>query len=160
MTSRITDMREYQGLYQQMLAFSAPLAESSLEGNLLELVKMRASQINGCAYCLAMHARDALQQGERADRLFVLDAWRETSWFSDRERAALAWTEALTTLTNREVPDAVFEQVRAKFSERELADLTLAVLAINSWNRINVAFHPPPVPFEITAPEREPVSAD
>jgi PPOX class probable F420-dependent enzyme len=149
MTSRITDMSEYQGLYQQMLAFGAPLADCSLEHSLLELVKMRASQINGCAYCLAMHARDALQRGERADRLYVLDAWRETDWFTDRERAALAWTEALTTLTNREVPDAVFAQARAQFSERELSDLTLAVLAIISWNRINVA---------VEAGRRRPVS--
>ncbi|HVL23470.1 MAG TPA: carboxymuconolactone decarboxylase family protein [Thermomicrobiales bacterium] len=160
MTSRMTDKREFQTLYQQMLAFGAPLQECSIEKSILELVKMRASQINGCAYCLAMHARDALKHGERADRLFVLDAWRETDWFSDRERAALAWTEALTTLTNREVPDEVFAEVREQFSERELSDLTLAVLAINSWNRINVAFHTPPEPFEIPAPERETVSVD
>jgi AhpD family alkylhydroperoxidase len=159
MTSRITDMREYQTLYRQMLAFGAPLKESNIEQGILELVEMRASQINGCAYCLAMHSRDALQHGERADRLFVLDAWRETSWFSNRERAALAWTEALTTLPNREVSDAVVEQARAEFSERELSDLTLAVLAINSWNRINVAFHTQPEPFEIAA-EREAISAD
>ena len=105
MTSRMTDKHEFQILYKQMLAFGAPLQECSIEPGILELVKMRASQINGCAYCLAMHSRDALKHGERADRLFVLDAWRETDWFSDRECAALAWTEALTTLENREVPD-------------------------------------------------------
>jgi AhpD family alkylhydroperoxidase len=158
MTMRTTDKREMQGLYQQMLAFGQYLDDSSLEHELLELVKMRASQINGCAFCLAMHARDAIQRGEREDRLFVLDAWRETSWFSDRERAALAWTEALTTLPNREVSDEVFQQARAQFSDRELGDLTLAVIAINGWNRINIAFHTPPVPFEI-AP-KEAVAAD
>ena len=133
---------------------------SGLDHKLLELVKTRASQINGCAYCLHMHTADARKRGETEERLYLLSAWRESPLYSPRERAALAWTEALTTLTNREVPDEVFAQVREQFSERELSDLTLAVLAINSWNRINVAFHTQPVPFEIAAPEREAVSAD
>ena len=150
MSSRITNMNEMMGLYEPLIKLGASLSDSSLEPELLELVKMRASQINGCAFCLAMHARDALRGGERADRLFVLDAWREAPWFSDRERAALAWTEALTTLQNRDVPDDVFEQARAQFSERELADLTMAVVAINSFNRVNVAFRTEPQPFEIT----------
>jgi AhpD family alkylhydroperoxidase len=153
MTSRITDKRAMQHLYQRMLALGAPLPESTLEPILLELVKMRASQLNGCAYCLAMHARDARKHGEREDRLHVLAAWRETDWFTDRERAALAWTEELTTLPNREVRDEVFEQARAQFSERELADLTTMVIGINGWNRINVAFHTPPEHFETPLPE-------
>jgi AhpD family alkylhydroperoxidase len=125
------------------------LSDSSADTVLLHLVKMRASQINGCAYCLAMHARELRESGEREDRIYVLDAWRETSWFTDRERAALAWTEAVTILPNNEVPDTVFERARAQFSEQELADLTLIAIAINGWNRINIAFRNQPVPFMI-----------
>jgi AhpD family alkylhydroperoxidase len=119
---------------------------------------MRVSQINGCALCLAMHARDLRLRGEREDRLYVLDAWRETTWFTDRERAALAWAEAVTRLNNGGVPDEVFEQARTQFTERELADLTLATIAINGWNRLNIAFHASPTPFTIDAAES--VAAD
>jgi AhpD family alkylhydroperoxidase len=158
MTTRIIDKRAMQGLYQHMLAISKSHEDSSIDRNLLELISMRASQINGCAFCLAMHSKALLESGERGDRLYVLDAWRETSWFTDRERAALAWTEALTTLPNREVSDEVFQQAREQFSERELSDLTLAVIVINGWNRINVAYHTPPVPFEVARTEA--VAAD
>jgi AhpD family alkylhydroperoxidase len=118
------------------------------------LVKIRASQINGCAFCLSMHTRDALKAGERQDRLAVLTAWRETDWFTARERAALAWGEAVTKLDHRAVPDDVFEQARAEFSEKELADLTLAVVAINGWNRFNVAFHGEPDAFDVDTGEQ------
>jgi len=158
MASRIEDETVLPGIHQPMFALGAHLRRSSVEERLFDLVFMRVSQINGCAFCLAMHARDLRQAGEREDRLAVLNAWRETTWFTDRERAALAWAEELTTLPNRGVSDAVFEQARAEFSEPELADLTLAVVAINGWNRINIAFHTPPQPY--TIPAREAVAAD
>ncbi|MBA2470051.1 MAG: carboxymuconolactone decarboxylase family protein [Chloroflexia bacterium] len=150
MASRITDdnvLREK--LHQPMFRLSTALQNSSVEGHLRNLVTMRVSQINGCAFCLAMHARDLREAGEREDRIYLLDAWRETDWFTDRERAALAWAEAMTTLPNREIADELFEKARAQFSETELADLTLVVIAINGWNRINIAFHTPPQPFTI-----------
>lgn len=158
MTGRIEDATVLPGIHQPMFALGAHLHRSSIDEQLFNLVYMRVSQINGCAYCLAMHARDLRKAGEREDRIAVLDAWRETDWFTSRERAALAWAEAVTTLPNREVPDAVFEQARVEFSERELADLTLAVIAINGWNRINIAFHNPPEAYTIDA--RETVAAD
>ncbi len=148
MTFRLNDKTSLQGAYTQMAALERYVRAAGLEKPLLELIKIRASQINGCAFCLAMHIRDARKGGEREDRIAVLPAWREAGdWFSDRERAALAWTEAVTTLEGREVPDAVFEQARAQFSEQELADLTLAVVAINGWNRFNIAFHGEPEAF-------------
>lgn len=115
------------------------LAHCSLDQSLLHLVKMRASQINGCAYCLDMHSKDALALGESEQRLFTLDAWKETQFFTERERAALAWTEAVTLISDTHVPDDVCEQTRLEFSENELIDLTFAVVAINSWNRIAIA---------------------
>jgi AhpD family alkylhydroperoxidase len=158
MTFRLNEKTALQGVIQQALSIHQYLQESGLDLNLLELVNMRASQINGCANCLAMHAKVLREAGEREDRLAVLPAWRETDWFSDRERAALAWTEAVTTLENREVPDDVFAQARAEFSEKELADLTFAVGAINTANRLSIAFHYPPAPFTIDA--NEAVAAD
>jgi AhpD family alkylhydroperoxidase len=118
------------------------LAACGLEHALLELVKTRASQINGCAFCLDMHTQDARAAGETEQRLYALSAWREAPFFSDRERAALAWTEAVTLVTGG-VPDVVYEEARRHFTETELADLTWAVVAINSWNRLNVAFRTP-----------------
>jgi len=153
MASRITDQQALQDIVQPMLGLHAYLQRSSIEEHLGNLVTMRVSQINGCAFCLAMHARDLREAGEREDRIAVLDAWRETDWFTARERSALAWAEAVTTLPNREVPEDVFEQARKEFDEKELADLTLAVIAINGWNRINIAFHTPPQPFTIEAKE-------
>jgi AhpD family alkylhydroperoxidase len=113
---------------------------SGLEASLIELIKMRASQINGCAYCLDMHARDARAQGESEQRLYLLDAWRESPLYSDRERAALAWTEAVTLVSQTRVPDEVYEEARRNFSEEELVKLTVAVAAINAWNRIAISF--------------------
>jgi AhpD family alkylhydroperoxidase len=157
MVHRLSDRSAAQGAISQLLNVSGYVRGTGLDEQLLELISMRASQINGCAFCLAMHQQALREAGEREDRLAVLSAWRETDWFTARERAALAWTEAVTTLANREVPDAVFAQARAQFSERELADLTLAVIAINGWNRLNVAFHNPPVAFVI---EEAAVAAD
>jgi len=118
--------------------------ESGLEKPLLELVKIRASQINGCAFCIAMHVHDAVAAGETHQRIHMLDAWQETPVYSEREQAALAWTEAVTILGTDKVPDAVYEQVRKSFSEKEIVDLTMAVVVINGWNRLMIAFRAPP----------------
>lgn len=116
---------------------------AGLEPALLELVRMRASQVNGCAYCLDMHSKDARAAGETEQRLYLLGAWREAPMYTERERAALAWTEAVTCLAEGHVPDDVYAAARAHFSEQELADLTLAVVAINGWNRLAIAFRSP-----------------
>jgi len=122
-----------------MFGLEVYLRHCGLEESLLHLLKLRASQINGCAFCLDMHWKDLKAIGESDQRLYSLDAWRETSFYSDRERAALAWTEAVTKVTEGHVPDEVFEEVRKQFSEKEIADLTSAVVTINSWNRISIA---------------------
>ena len=137
---------DYRTVFPQALEAMAGLEkavhESTLEAPLLELVKTRASQLNGCAYCLDMHSKDALAQGESVQRLIVLDAWREAPFYSDRERAALAWTEAVTNVQQGHVPEAVFQQARTQFTETELTNLTLAIVAINGWNRFSIAFRP------------------
>jgi AhpD family alkylhydroperoxidase len=131
--------------YKAMRAFQAYITDCGLEHSLLELVKIRASQINGCAFCLAMHTADARKLGESDERMHLLSAWEEAPVFSARERAALAWTEALTLITEGHVPDAVYEEARKHFSEKELVDLTYAVMAINAWNRIAIAFRKQPI---------------
>ena len=124
-----------------MLELQNHVNNSGLEHSLQELVKTRASQINGCAYCLHMHTRDARAAGETEERLFLLDAWRESPLYTERERAALAWTEELTRLSETAiVSDGVFENLKASFTEEEMAELTLLINAINAWNRFNVAF--------------------
>ena len=142
MNSRI-DVRKYisSSLTQALLKLSFE-SQKHLEHSLLRLVEIRASQINGCAYCLDMHTKDARAAGETEQRIYTLDAWRETPFFTDRERAALEWTEAVTLVAETRVPDDVFEQVRQQFSEEELVELTFAVIVINSWNRLNVSFRP------------------
>jgi len=124
------------------------LAKSSIERKLLHLIKFRVSQINGCAYCLDMHSKDLRHEGETEQRLYTLDAWRETPFFTDRERAALAWAEAVTLITEGHVPDALYEETRKHFNEQELIDLTLAVTTINSWNRITIAFRTTPGTYQ------------
>jgi AhpD family alkylhydroperoxidase len=123
-----------------LFALGAQVEASGLEHSLLELVKMRASQINGCAYCLDMHSKDARAAGEAEQRLYLLDAWRETSLYSERERAALAWTEAVTLVAEGHVPDDAYDEASKQFTEQELVALTLAIAAVNSWNRLNIAF--------------------
>ncbi|MFO7546362.1 MAG: carboxymuconolactone decarboxylase family protein [Trueperaceae bacterium] len=118
----------------------AYVRHSGLEHSLLELVKTRASQINGCGYCIDMHTKDARAAGESEQRLYVLPAWREAPIYTERERAALEWTEALTLVSESEVSDDLYERVRQHFDEKELVDLTLAITAINSWNRLAIAF--------------------
>jgi AhpD family alkylhydroperoxidase len=125
---------------QAMLALEAHLHGSGLEMSLYHLVKTRASQINGCAYCVHMHTRDARAHGESEERLYLLSAWRESPLYSERERAALAWTEALTLIAETHAPDEIYEEVRRNFSEEETVKLTLLIGAINSWNRIAIGF--------------------
>jgi AhpD family alkylhydroperoxidase len=144
MKSRVDWFNAAPATAQALLALQGVVNKSGLEPPLLELVKMRASQLNGCAYCLDMHSKDARAAGETEQRLYLLDAWREAAQlYSERERAALAWTEAVTRVADGHVPDAVFEQVRGLFSDAELVNLTLAITAINGWNRMNVAFRVP-----------------
>jgi AhpD family alkylhydroperoxidase len=141
MNARI-DVNKYltSNLGQAMLALSAASAASGLERSLLELLRLRASQINHCAYCIDMHTKDARAQGETEQRLYLVSAWREAALYSDRERAALEWTEAVTRLGETHVPDDVFERVRQHFDETELVALTFAVVVINGWNRLAVSF--------------------
>lgn len=120
------------------------IGKSALEKSLTELVRLRASQINGCAYCVDMHTTDARKGGETERRLATVVVWRETPFFTDRERAALEWTEALTLISQEHVPDAIWEAVRPHFSDEELVDLTLLVTAINAWNRIAISFRTMP----------------
>ncbi len=131
-----------------MLGLESYVRQCGLEGPLLELVKLRASQINGCAYCIDMHTKDARAEGEREQRLYALLAWEETPFFSERERAALAWTEATTKIGEGHVPDPVYEQARRYFSEKELVDLTLAIIAINGWNRLAIGFRTVPGTYD------------
>jgi AhpD family alkylhydroperoxidase len=130
------------GVIHAMFGLEQYLKECGLEESLLDLVKMRASQLNGCAYCLDMHSKDARAAGETEQRLYLLNAWREALCYSPRERAALEWTEALTLVTEGHVPDEVYVVAREQFKEKELADLSLAVVAINGWNRLSIAFRP------------------
>lgn len=140
MTERIDYKKASPGAFQAMLGVEKYVRGCGLEQPLIELVKMRVSQINGCAYCLDMHSKDARAAGETEQRLYVLPAWRETTFYTERERAALAWAEALTQLAGHEVSDELYEQVRRQFDEKAIVDLTLAIIAINSWNRLAVPF--------------------
>jgi AhpD family alkylhydroperoxidase len=144
MEARLSPYKLAPGAYQAMSGLQGYVNESGLESSLMELVKTRASQINGCAFCLAMHTRDARKQGESEDRLHLLNAWREAPVYSERERAALAYTEAVTLVTQGHVPDEVFAELRKHFSDKEIVDLTMAIVAINGWNRIAIAFRTPP----------------
>ena len=138
MTHRIDYAHVAPGAVQAMYALQRYTQDSGLEHSLLELVKLRASQINGCAYCLDMHSKDARAAGETEQRIYVLSAWREAPFYTSRERAALAWTEAVTLVANG-VSDEQREAARQEFSEKELADLTLAIVTINGWNRLSIA---------------------
>lgn len=138
MTARIDFAKVAPGAFQAMRGLERYLHDSGLEQSLLHLVKLRASQINGCAYCLDMHSKEARAAGETEQRLHLLAAWREAPFYSARERAALAWTEALTLIARDQAPDEVYQTARAWFNERELVDLSLAVVAINGWNRLAI----------------------
>ena len=140
MKPRLNPYQAAPGAMKALMALETEVQQSGLEPTLVELVKIRASQINGCAFCLHMHTRDAHAKGESEQRIYLLNAWRESPLYSDRERAALAWTESVTLVSQTHVPDEVFAQAKAQFSDEELAQLTLLIVAINGWNRFAIAF--------------------
>jgi AhpD family alkylhydroperoxidase len=144
MQQRIDVTKVSPAVYQAAAALQTYVDQSGLDAKLRELIKIRASQINGCAFCLAMHTRDARKIGETDERMHLLAAWREAPVYNARERAALAWVEAITLVTQGHVPDEAFEAVRRQFSEKEIVDLTAAAVVINSWNRLAIALRVPP----------------
>lgn len=148
MSVRINYKKVAPGAYQAMRSLENYLDDCGLETSLLELVRIRASQINGCAYCLDMHSKDARAAGETEQRLYVLNAWREAPFYTARERAALAWAEALILVSESHVPDEVYNEVRQHFSEQELVNLSLAIVAINSWNRLAISFRSEPGTYQ------------
>jgi AhpD family alkylhydroperoxidase len=143
MEQRINAFEKGQRAMKALYGVGIYLAKSPIEQRLLNLIYFRVSQINGCAYCLDMHSKDLRANGETEQRLYMLDAWRESPVYTDRERAALGWAEAVTRIPGGQVPDQVYETARDEFSEEELIDLTIAVTTINSYNRINIAFCTP-----------------
>ena len=144
MKTRISYSEVAPDAMHAMVGLEKYLAKSVLERPLYELVKLRASQINGCAYCIDMHTKDARKAGETEQRLYALNAWRETPFYSERERAALAWAEALTLISDNDVPDSLYESTREQFNEEEILALTMAIVAINGWNRLAIAFRSVP----------------
>jgi AhpD family alkylhydroperoxidase len=148
MEPRISYAKAAPGVVNAMLDVSKYLRNCGLEESLLYLIDLRASQINGCAFCIDIHWKDLRAAGETEHWLYGLDAWKESPYYSDRERAALVWTEAVTTVNGGHVPDEVYEQVRPFFSQKELADLTLAIVQINGWNRLNIAMRTVPGTYQ------------
>ena len=144
MKPRINPAQVSPAAYNAMLGLEKYLHSSSIEPNLLHLLKLRASQINGCAYCLDMHWKDLREIGESEQRLYGLDAWEESPYYTERERAAFEWLESVTLITEGHVPDELFERTRKVFSEQEIVDLTMAAVTINSWNRLAIAFRTEP----------------
>jgi AhpD family alkylhydroperoxidase len=151
MEARLNYAKVAPAAYKAMLGLEAYLHQCGLEEPLLHLIKLRSSQINGCAYCLDMHWKDLRAIGETEQRLYSLDAWRECPYYTERERAALAWTEAVTLVARDHVPDEVYEEVRPHFNEKELSDLTFAIATINAWNRLAIAGRT--VPGEYQSPK-------
>jgi len=144
MQERVRYSMAYPDAYKAMLALSNAVAKTGFPPELIDLVNYRVSQLNGCAFCLDMHSKDLRARGETEQRRYMTSAWREAPHlYSDRERATLAWAEAVTRLEDQQVPDAVYDAAHEKFSDAELTQLTLAIVAINGWNRFNVAFHTP-----------------
>src|SRR6201997_1861898 len=144
MNPRMNFYRAAPDTIKALMALESQVQSSGLEQSLIELVKTRASQINGCAYCIDMHTKDARKHGETEQRLYLLNAWQEAPAYSERERAALAWTEAVTLISETHAPDDVYEEVRAHFSEAETVNLTMLIATINSWNRLAIAFRSVP----------------
>jgi AhpD family alkylhydroperoxidase len=151
MAERLKYAKAFPEGIHAMMSLTRVINGSGLERSLLELVKTRASQLNGCAYCIDMHTKDARANGETEQRLYALSAWRETAFFTSRERAALAWTEALTNIQQAHAPDAVYEQTRSEFDEAELTKLTLAITQINAWNRVAIGFRAEPGSYQPAA---------
>ena len=152
MEPRIDYGKTAPGARKVMLALEEYVHHSGLDPKLLELVKTRASLINGCAYCLDMHTKVARSLGETEQRLYAVSLWKEAPFYSDRERAALAWTEAVTLVSIDQVPDEIYELAREHFTDKELVDLTMAIVAINGWNRLAIAFRTVPGSFQIDRP--------
>jgi AhpD family alkylhydroperoxidase len=149
MQVRLEAQKVSPAAYQAMLGLEMFVRrQSKLEPALIQLVKMRASQINGCAYCIDMHSKDARAEGETEQRLYALSAWEETPFFTDRERAALALTEAVTLIKDSHVPECIYEKAKKSFSEEELVNLTLAIIAINGWNRLSITFRSVPGEYQ------------
>jgi AhpD family alkylhydroperoxidase len=144
MKQRLDYSKSTPGALKAMLELERYVRDSGLEKSLYELVKTRASQINGCAYCIDMHTKDAREAGETEQRLYALTAWRETPFYTERERAALAWTEALTLISENDVPDSLYKATCEYFNEEEIMALTMAIIAINGWNRLAISFRTPP----------------
>ena len=152
MKPRLNPYKAAPDTIKALSALETEVAATGLEKSLIELVKTRASQINGCAFCINMHTEDARKNGETEQRLYLLNAWRESPVYTDRERAALAWTEAVTLISETHAPDDVYEEVRAQFSEAETVNLTMLIGAINAWNRIAISFRAvPPVKAKAAA---------
>jgi len=151
MEPRIDYRKHASEAIKAMLDLEKYIASSGLDHRLIHLLKMRASQINGCAFCIDMHAKDARALGETEQRLYELDAWRETPFYTDRERAALAWTEAVTNMAQTHIPDEVYEEVRKQFSEKEIVDLTVVAAVINMWNRIAISTRAVPGHYKAAA---------
>jgi len=154
MEARFNYVKAAPGAFKVMLGMAQYLHECGLPESLINLVYLRASQINGCAYCLDMHWKDLRAGGENEQRLYSLDAWRESPFYTDRERAALQWTEAVTSIANGHVKDEIYDQVRPYFSDKELSDLTLAVVAINGWNRLNISARIVPGDYQPARPRQ------
>lgn len=148
MTQRIDYQKQSPELFKKFVAFSFALKQSAIEQSIRELVDLRVSQLNACAFCVDMHVKEATMHGERALRLHHIATWRESTLFSPRERAALAWAEILTQIPAQGVPDDIYERVRTQLSEKELSDLTFQVMAINAWNRVNVGFQVVPGTYD------------
>lgn len=154
MQPRLEYAKVAPGVVTAMQGLENYVRHCGLEHSLLELVKLRASQINGCAYCVDMHTKDARAAGETEQRLYAVIVWVETPFFTERERAALAWTEAVTLVGEERVPDELYEQARRSFNEKELVDLTLALIAINGWNRLAISFRAVPGTYRPTAAKK------
>ncbi len=148
MKTRISYSEVAPDAMHAMVGLEKYLAKSVLERPLYELVKLRASQINGCAYCIDMHTKDARKAGETEQRLYALNAWRETPFYTDRERAALEWTEELTLISENHAPDSLYERVSTYFNEKEMVALSMAIIAINGWNRLAIGFRTEPGTYE------------
>jgi AhpD family alkylhydroperoxidase len=155
MHARLEYMKAAPGLFKAMKPLGDYVENCGLEQSLIDLVNLRASQINGCAYCIDMHTKDARERGETEQRIYELDAWRETAFYTERERAALAWTEAVTLITHGRAPDEVYEEARRWFTETELANLTAAIALINAWNRLAIAARSVPGEYQPVRARRE-----
>ena len=152
MEARLDYTKASPEAYKAMVQMEGVVRRSGLDPMLLELIKIRASQLNGCAYCIDMHTKDARFKGETEQRIYALDAWRETPFFREKERAALAWTEAITNIQTGHAPEAVYQDLSRNFSEEERVNLTLAITTINAWNRIAIGFRLVPGSYQPNAP--------